>query len=406
MSKPIPWLAFFCVLIVSVARAQLAAEVPILVGGEPLDVGHLGNATPAVIDYDGDGNKDLLVGHGFRVGATRSRPTQHYRNVGANAAPRFELLRNEPNASPSGYLTIPGSYGAPQLVDMDGDGLRDWVIADWPFELRLLRGQRDGKFAASEIVLERGQMRVNYVQVGLHVVDWEGDGDFDLVMGGAMQETRLGHVCLLRNVGTSKEFRFAAPEPILADGLPIQAPENNPVPAVADWNADGRPDLILGCGDGSVLWFPNTGSRAAPVFGAEETLVPPPAGLTDRGKQASPWVVDWNEDGRLDLVVGDYGRQFEKGMSSEESQSQREARAKQAEAFTEWARAFTTYRELTVRSKASAENALLFKSEMADLRGKMVELNAKRDAQFQREQMLQPGRQYHGRVWLFLRKAE
>jgi hypothetical protein len=267
----------------------------------------------------------------------------------------------------------------------------------------LLRGRGNGKFASGQVVIERGRLGIDGAHVGLHVVDWEGDGDFDIVVGGGMQEERLRHVCLLRNIGNAKEFKFDEPEPIHADGKPILAAEYNAAPVAADWDADGKLDLILGCGDGSVLWFQNTGSRESPTFAAAQTLVPPPAGLSDRGKQARPCVVDWNDDGRLDLVVGDHGRQFDKILSAEESQWQQQAHAKQAEVFTEWAGTFKRYRESLAQLKAAPDDALLFQPEIDELRAMLVELNSQRDAWFQQEQLLQPGRQFHGRVWLFLR---
>jgi hypothetical protein len=384
---------------------DLEPEVPIFAGGEPIDVQQLGEANPWVVDLDGDRKKDLLVGHSHRTTSASAQRTQLYLNVGTNHEPRFERLRYEPNARPSGYLSNAQSYAAPQHVDLDGDGQRDFVLADWPLEVRLLRGRAVGKFAAAETLIERNRLPIDGRHVGLHVIDWDGDGDFDFVIGGGMQDERLGHVCLIRNTGSAKQFKFDEPEPIHADGRPIVAPEYNAAPVVADWDADGKLDLVLGCGDGSVVWFRNTGSRETPTLSAAQTLVPPPAGLTQRGKQARPCVVDWNDDGRLDLVVGDYGSQFDKILSAEEGQWQQRARTKQAELLTEWAGVFKRYRDALAQLKAAPQDELLFKPEIDELRERLVSLNLLRDSWYQQEQLLQPGRQSHGRIWLFLRKA-
>ena len=37
-------------------------------------------------------------------------------------------------------------------------------------------------------------------------------------------------------------------------------------PIVADWDADGKGDLIVPFGDGSVVWLRNIGSATEPVF--------------------------------------------------------------------------------------------------------------------------------------------
>ena len=51
-------------------------------GGQPIDVGHRGHASPFFGDFDGDGMKDLLVGD-------LSGRMLVFRNEGTNRAPRF-----------------------------------------------------------------------------------------------------------------------------------------------------------------------------------------------------------------------------------------------------------------------------------------------------------------------------
>ena len=54
----------------------------LMVAGKPLDV-DTGHAAPAVLDWDGDGVRDLLVGQ-FGDGKLRI-----FKNFGSDAAPRF-----------------------------------------------------------------------------------------------------------------------------------------------------------------------------------------------------------------------------------------------------------------------------------------------------------------------------
>jgi hypothetical protein len=64
---------------------RLADPVKIEANGKPISV-DTGHAAPCVYDFDHDGKKDLLVGQ-FGGGTCRI-----YRNVGTNAAPRFETF--------------------------------------------------------------------------------------------------------------------------------------------------------------------------------------------------------------------------------------------------------------------------------------------------------------------------
>lgn len=65
---------------------ELEDPVALRVGGQPIDVEHAGHAAPFVVDFDGDGRKDLLVGQVYDdEGRLRI-----YRNVGTNAQPKFE----------------------------------------------------------------------------------------------------------------------------------------------------------------------------------------------------------------------------------------------------------------------------------------------------------------------------
>ncbi len=80
-------------------------------------------------------------------------------------------------------------------------------------------------------------------------------------------------------------------------------------PRVARWNADELPDLVLGLSDGLVKLHLNVGTPGAPLFDTGQPVqVGAPGEKVDLsvGYRATPCLVDWNEDGRLDLLVGAY----------------------------------------------------------------------------------------------------
>jgi hypothetical protein len=327
-----------------------------------------------------------------------------YLNQGRNDEPRFERFQYFADTAPSRYLPVSCNRDfAPQLVDLDGDGRRDLLTGTYAFEILIFRGLADGKFAAGE-PLKTGDGKVLNVAYGVVVsaADWDGDGDLDLVAGGSPEHPVVGEVFLIRNEGTPQGYKFAKPEPLAASDKLIEVPDRSAAPCVADWDVDGKLDLIIGCGDGSVRWYRNSGTRQTPKFDKFETLLPPPD-QSERGKQARPCAVDWNEDGRLDLLVGDRGSEFQKQLTDEDLQLRGEAKLQQGAVFTEWAAVFNRYRQL-VNDARDPTAARLLDAELNATRNKLIELNALRDRHYQLEQLIQGGRQTHGRVWLLLRK--
>jgi len=70
-----------------------------------------------------------------------------------------------------------------------------------------------------------------------------------------------------------------------------------------DWNFDGLIDLICGEYDGTIHLFINVGTTANPVL-IDSGLLQLGGSDLDAGLYSVPCTVDWNKDGLLDLVVG------------------------------------------------------------------------------------------------------
>ena len=74
-------------------------------------------------------------------------------------------------------------------------------------------------------------------------------------------------------------FLFGAGAPLLSVGRYIQlggsdlAGDRFSAPTVVDWNNDGRKDLLVGEFRGYVRLFLNSGTDIAPVFTASSTIV-------------------------------------------------------------------------------------------------------------------------------------
>ena len=83
------YLAISMIFLASIARAQTPvfdAPVAIQANGTPINVGVGGNASPFVVDWNGDGKQDLLLGQ-YDGGKVR-----FYANVGLNYDPVFSTF--------------------------------------------------------------------------------------------------------------------------------------------------------------------------------------------------------------------------------------------------------------------------------------------------------------------------
>jgi hypothetical protein len=129
-------------------------------------------------------------------------------------------------------------------------------------------------------------------------VDWNNDGLQDMLVGDAD-----GYVNIYLNTGSKTA-------PVLDEGTKVQAEGTNinvgmrATPVASDWNEDGRKDLLIGNYDGNIFVYLNEGTDSSPVFNSAYLLQ---AGGVDFdiGTRAAPRIVDWNRDGLKDLLVGE-----------------------------------------------------------------------------------------------------
>lgn len=218
-------------------------------------------------------------------------------------------------------------------MDFDGDGHLDLVSGSYdPGELYLFRGQGEGKFAAREVLCDKNGKPIVKVPdqkepvesfgSWMTLVDWDADGDLDIVVG-----TYDGFMFLRRNEGARKKPEYATENEWLAVGAKrLRVPGGSQIPAVesghanpviVDWDGDGMWDIVTGGAGGGVYWYRNAGPQGQPRLEAPVTLVPAHEGLgyselLEAGQDPKPGirsqiaVTDYDGDGKLDVLVGDF----------------------------------------------------------------------------------------------------
>ena len=188
-------------------------------------------SSPRLLDVDGDGKDDLIVGSG-------DGSIQWFRSEGGlSFTPQGELLR-----------PFAGGQCLPAAGDVDGDGIPDLIAGSDQGQLLLYPGQRqDGRLvfpqntSRSLSFLCKAQDLGSWLSPSL--CDFDNDGRQDLVLG-----TYDGYVALYRGDGTGL---FAFQSFITSRDMNYKGNGNLKFgtycsPLLLDLNGDGSLDLLCG----------------------------------------------------------------------------------------------------------------------------------------------------------------
>lgn len=177
-------------------------------------------------------------------------------------------------------------------MDIDADGINDILSGcysqkgqeDMVGSFWVLKGLGEGKFAkATELMGTDGKLlRVHAkfddrnAQLTENIctrpfaVDWDGDGDLDILSGNFK-----GTFFLFVGEGKGK-FQPQAVALKTADGKDLKTGGVHSDPFVIDWDGDGDLDLVASSSTGEIVWAENTAETGAPKLTAFRTLIAQP----------------------------------------------------------------------------------------------------------------------------------
>lgn len=260
------------------------------------------------VDIDNDQDNDLFWGDFFAGSMI------YLQNDGTCQVPNISITAQEfPPVNPIST----GGFNVPRFTDIDHDGDYDMFVGVLGGYLSYILDRAENLYFYENIgtltqpnFTLRTKQFVNSIDIGQNtipaLVDIDSDGDLDLFLANQEDLSAPDHansrLYLFENTGSA-----AAPSFELVNTHYLNFDKQNDVnyaPTFADIDHDGDVDLFLGTWWGRIIFYRNDGSALSPDFVRVDENY---AGI-DVGFNSTPVFVDIDDDGDLDLFIGEFSQ--------------------------------------------------------------------------------------------------
>ena len=281
---------------------HLGAEQLVEAGGA--DIGVPGYSVPSTADWNNDGLEDLIVGEGSGTATPKVRV---YLNFGTAADPQFSTFFYAQSEGADLTVTGGGCLGlSPRVVYWDADSRKDLLVglADGTVRVYLNNNTGDDpEFDGGDFLQAGPTGYKTNIGVGSRatptVADWNNDGRKDLIVGALD-----GKIRIYLNEGTDTEPDFVGQTSAQDGGADLVVPSGRSSPVVRDLDNDGNKDILTGNTNGQLLLYSNAGTDVAPSFSGYVAIEADGVPIDLSSTRSRPFVCDWGDDGRLDVLIG------------------------------------------------------------------------------------------------------
>jgi len=309
--------------------------------GKPLAM-DLQMIVPVALDWDRDGDLDLIVGdEDGRVAFVENVSRNSAENKGPTfSSPRY--FQQEAETLKCGALATPVGF------DWDGDGDMDILGGNTAGFIELFENLSGPKVASPRwnrpVAIQvdgnnfrimagpngsiQGPAEAKWGYTTLNIADWDSDGLPDLILNSI-----LGRIVWLRNIGTRQYPQMSPPQFIEVE-WPVEQPKLawgwlkpngkglltqwRTTPVVFDFNADGMLDIAMLDQEGYLAFFERARQEGKLILqpprrafvdetGRPVQLNPGAAGKSGRRKLC---VTDWDGDGKFDFLLNSANADF------------------------------------------------------------------------------------------------